>query len=223
MTAAIPQIRIDIISDVVCPWCIVGYRQLERALAMLADKVDASLHWHPFELVPGLGPEGKRTADHVRERYGATPEQSQSNRARIVAVGAALGIDFRYNDDSRMYNSHKAHQLLHWAADSGHQTALKLAFFHAYFTDQINISDTEILVALTAQVGLDPVEARAVLDDGRYASAVSAEITSWQEQDVTAVPAFIVNGKYMIPGAQDAATFVQVIERIAAKEAVPAS
>jgi predicted DsbA family dithiol-disulfide isomerase len=217
MTAEIPHIRIDIVSDVVCPWCIIGYRQLEQAVATLAGQVAISLHWHPFELAPGLGPEGKSTADHIRERYGATPEQSKGNRARIIEVGAALGIDFRYGDDSRMYNTYEAHQLLHWAADSGKQTALKLALFHAYFTDQINISDTDILVDLAAKVGLDGQEARAVLDDGRFAKTVSAEIDHWQDHGVSAVPAFIINGKAMIPGAQDAATFVQVIERVVAK------
>ncbi len=218
MTSKISQIRIDIISDIVCPWCVVGYKQLERAIVALDGKVGVSVHWHPFELSPGLSPEGKSTADHVRERYGATPEQSKGSRARIVEAGAALGFDFRYDDNSRMYNTHKAHQLLHWAADSGRQTELKLALFHAYFTDQLNVSDTDILVEIVMKTGLDPVEARAVLSDGRFASAVSAEIAYWQDHDVTAVPAFIIDGKAMIPGAQDSAIFVQVIERIVAKK-----
>jgi predicted DsbA family dithiol-disulfide isomerase len=217
MTTDIPSLRIDIISDIVCPWCFVGYKQLERAIATLDGKVDITLHWHPFELAPGLGPEGRSIADHVRERYGATPEQSKGNRARIVEAGAGLGIDFRYGDDSRMYNTHKAHQLLHWAADSGRQTELKLALFHAYFTAQLNVSDTDVLMDVVTIIGLDPVEARAVLNDGRFAKTVSAEIDYWQDHGVSAVPTFIIDNKAMIPGAQDPTTFAHVIEQVLSK------
>lgn len=213
------QLTIDIVSDVACPWCAVGYKGLERALEALGDRVDAKIAWHPFELSPGTPPEGQKLSDYVRERYGASPEQSTKNRSRIVEAGAALGIDFRYSDESRIYNTFKAHQLLHWAQESGKQTELKLAFFKAYFTDQANVSEEGVLLAAVEAVGLDRAEAAAVLADGRYAGAVRAEEQYWRDENIAGVPAFIVNGKFMIPGAQDAATFVRVLERVMEREA----
>jgi predicted DsbA family dithiol-disulfide isomerase len=213
------QIHIDIVSDVVCPWCVIGYRQLERAIGQMGDRVEVGVRWHPFQLVPEAPPEGKTIADHMRDRYGASPEQGRSNRARIVETGAALGIDFRYDENSRIYNTHKAHQLLSWAGEQGKQTALKLALFQAYFTDQTNVADDNVLLDAAQSVGLDRGDAQAVLGNGRYAADVDQEIAYWQDQNVTGVPAFIINGKYMIPGAQDAATFVQILERVIEKEA----
>jgi predicted DsbA family dithiol-disulfide isomerase len=213
-----PTLTVDIISDVVCPWCIIGYRQLARASAMIEDRADVAVRWHPFQLAPGLPEGGQLTTDYMRDRYGATPEQGRGNRARIVDLGKSLGIDFRFGEDSRIYNSHRAHQLLTWAADSGKQTALKLALFQAYFTDQAAIDDDDILVTAAQQAGLDPDEARAVLTEGSYAAAVDTEVAYWQDQNVTGVPAFVINGKYMIPGAQDAEVFVQVLEKVLEKE-----
>ena len=214
-----PTLTIDIVSDVVCPWCVIGYRQLERAADLIADRADVAVRWHPFQLAPGLADEGQSLADYTRERYGATPEQGRGNRARLVETGKALGIDFRYSDESRIYNSHRAHELLAWAGETGGQTPLKLALFQAYFTDQDNIAETETLLAAVRRAGLDEVEARAVLEEGRYAAMVDTEIAHWQDQNISGVPAFIVNGKYMIPGAQDVETFVRVLDRILVKEA----
>ncbi len=212
-------LSIDIVSDVVCPWCIIGYRQLQRAVGMMGDRVEIGVRWHPFQLAPLLPPEGQDMRDYVRERYGATPEQSRANRARLIELGASLGIDFAFGDDSRIYNTHRAHELLTWAGEAGGQTALKLALFEAYFTRQENVSDTDVLLGAVERAGLDAQAARAVLEDGRYAAAVDAEIAHWQDQNITGVPAFIVGGKYMVPGAQDADTWVRLIERVMAKEA----
>lgn len=212
-------LSIDIVSDVVCPWCIIGYRQLQRAVGMMGNRVEIGVRWHPFQLAPYLPPEGQDMREYVRERYGATPEQSRANRARLGELGDSLGIAFNFGDDSRIYNTHRAHELLSWAGEAGGQTALKLALFEAYFTRQENVWDTAVLLAAVERAGLDPDAARAVLEDGRYAAAVDAEIAHWQDQNITGVPAFIAGGKYMIPGAQDADTWVRLIERVMAKEA----
>ena len=209
-----PTITIDIVSDVVCPWCIIGYRQLETAIGAVASRARVDVSWHPFELVPGMAPEGQNTRDYMAERYGATPEQGRANRDKMVGIGQTLGIDFAFSEDSRIYNTHKAHQLLAWAADSGKQTALKLAFFDAYFTTQANISSEDILLAAVESVGLDRDEAAAVLADGRYEALVDAEIAQAYDQNVTGVPAYIINGTYLVPGAQDAATFERILERV---------
>jgi predicted DsbA family dithiol-disulfide isomerase len=210
-------VTIDIISDVVCPWCIIGYRQLESAIETLGDRADVALRWHPFELVPGMAPEGQNSRDYMRERYGATPEQSHASRKSMIERGAALGITFNFSDTSRIYNTHKAHELLTWAGEtSDKQTALKLALFDAYFTAQANIADDDILLAAVEGVGLDRSEAAAILSDRRYAAAVDTEIEAAHDQNVTGVPAYIINGKYMVPGAQDCATFARILEKVIA-------
>lgn len=219
MTAGPAKLTIDIVSDVVCPWCAIGYKGLEQAIEDLGDRAEVTVAWHPFELAPGTPPSGQALADYSRERYGASPEQSNAARDRIRSAGAPLGLEFRYSPESRIYNTFKAHQLLHWAGEQGLQTELKLALFKAYFTDQSNVSDDAILLDAVESVGLDRAEATAVLADERYAGTVRAEENFWVEQNVTGVPAFIVNGKFMIPGAQDAQTFTRVLERVMEKEA----
>jgi predicted DsbA family dithiol-disulfide isomerase len=213
------QLNIDIVSDVVCPWCVIGYRQLERAIGALSGRVEVGVRWHPFQLAPTLPPEGQNIADYTRERYGATAEQSGQNRDRLVSVGEPLGIDFRFSSESRIYNTHRAHELLAWAGETGGQTALKLELFRTYFTDQSNIADIDVLLGAVERAGLDVEEARSILEEGHYSDAVTSEVTYWQDQNITGVPAFIVNGKYMIPGAQDAETFERYLERVMEKEA----
>ena len=216
------QLQIDIVSDIVCPWCAIGFKQLERAIGQMGDRIDVGVRWHPFQLAPYLPPEGQSIADYGRERYGATPEQSTANRTRIQDAGKPLGLKFNYSAESRIYNTRNAHKLLAWAGETGGQTALKLALFQAYFTDQRNVSDADVLLDAVEAAGLDRTAAKSALEDPRYDQLVEEELRHWDAQNITGVPAFIVNGKYMIPGAQDADTFVRVLDKIIAKEAVSA-
>ena len=213
------QLQIDIVSDVVCPWCAIGYAQLERAIGKLGDRVEGGVRWHPFQLAPYLPPEGQNVAEYTKERYGATPEQSSSSRTRITDAGKELGLEFNFSSSSRIYNTRRAHKLLTWAGETGGQTALKKAFFHAYFTEQKNVSEDAILLDAVEAAGLDRAAAAAALEDPRYDAVVDAELAHWLDQNISGVPAFIVNGKYMIPGAQDADTFVRVLEKVMEKEA----
>ena len=213
------QLSIDIVSDVVCPWCAIGYKQLERAIGLMGDRVDVGVRWHPFQLAPYLDANGQNIGDYGRERYGAAPEQSAANRTRIQSAGAPLGLEFNYSSDSRIYNTRKAHRLLAWAGETGGQTALKLALFQAYFKDQLNISDDDVLLNVVEAAGLDRAAAETALADPRYEEQVDQELHYWDMQNITGVPAFIINGKYMIPGAQDAETFVRVFEKVLEKEA----
>lgn len=166
------KLRIDIVSDVVCPWCIVGYRQLEKALH--ASGTDYELHWQPFELNPNMPPEGQNLREHLAEKYGATTEQSQENRLRITQAGAALGFAFNFVDDMRMHNTFNVHQLLHWAEQQGRMHDLKQALFAAHFTHCRNLSDNNVLADVANEIGLDRTEALAVLADQCFASAVRA-------------------------------------------------
>ena len=130
-----------------------------------------------------------------------------------------MGLEFNFSANSRIYNTRRAHKLLTWAGETGGQTALKKAFFHAYFTEQKNVSDDAVLLDAVEAAGLDRAAAAAALEDPRYDAVVDAELAHWLDQNISGVPAFIVNGKYMIPGAQDADTFVRVLEKVMDKEA----
>lgn len=213
-------LKIDIVSDVVCPWCIIGYRQLQIALDMVGDEVEPEITWHPFELNPNMVPEGEGISEHVARKYGASAEQSAANRSRLKEAGERLGFAFNYGPDMRIYNSFKAHQLLTWVGDTqggDAQTRLKLALFEAYFQANRDISDEEVLLDVVAAIGLDEEEGRAVLNDPDNEAAVRAHLDHWIEQGISGVPAIIFDGKYLVPGAQEAETFVNVIRKVREK------
>jgi len=214
-------IQVDIVSDVVCPWCIIGYKQFEKALTLLEEPVEVRLRWQPFELNPQMPAEGQNLREHLVQKAGITPAQSEAARARLTTLGDSLGFTFNFDDSMRIANTFRAHQLLHWAYQHKLQTQLKLALFAAYFTQRRDINTIEELVSIAETAGLPGEEARAVLEDGRYAQAVRAEERWWLEREITGVPAFIFNQRYSVMGAQDADTFVKVLHktRELAKEA----
>ena len=213
-TSSVIPLRIDIVSDVVCPWCIIGYKQLQRALLQLEDVFAVDLHLQPFELNPDMPPEGQELREHLAQKYGSTPEQSRGARERLTELGDALGFTFDYFDGMRMYNTFNAHQLLHWAAQQGKQTPLKLALFDAFFSRRENVGDSQSLSIVAGRVGLDPVEALDVLATQPYATAVREEQARWLDREVHAVPMFYFNDSYPVPGAQEAQTFVRVLEKL---------
>jgi predicted DsbA family dithiol-disulfide isomerase len=213
-TIEVLPLQVDIVSDVVCPWCIIGYKQLQKALASMPGQFAVSLSWHPFELNPQMPPEGQELREHLAQKYGTSPEQSRGARDRLSALGESLGFKFDYFDGMRMVNTFQAHQLLHWAAEQGRQTELKLALFDAFFSQREDVNDEHVLAAVATRVGLSGAEAREVLEDGRFAQAVRQEQQLWLDRDVHAVPAFVFNEQYMVPGAQEADTFVQVLSKL---------
>lgn len=211
--------KIDFVSDVSCPWCIIGLRGLEEALAKTSDVVDAHIIFQPFELNPAMPPEGQNIVEHIAEKYGSTPEQSAANREMIRARAAELGFTMRGTDQSRIYNTFDAHRLLHWAEIEGHQAALKHALFDAYFTDQQDPSDHDVLVAAAEKAGLDPAAAREVLATGQYAEEVRRTEQLWQSRGISAVPAIVIDDRYLISGGQPPEAFEQALRRIAAETA----
>ena len=207
-----PVITVEIVSDVVCPWCIIGYKKLEQAMRRFEGKAQFALTWHAFELNPGMPPEGQDITEHMAQKYGATPEQSKANRERLRSAGSDLDFEFSYHENMRMVNTFDAHRLLHWTAQTGKQTALKLALFTAHFTDGRNVSDHETLAAVAAEVGLDEARAKEILASDEYAADVRAVEAEWQDRSISGVPAFIFNKKFMVPGAQDSDVFARIIE-----------
>jgi len=209
--------KIDFISDVVCPWCIIGLGALEQALANASDVIEPEIHFHPFELNPNMPPEGQNIGEHVAQKYGATPEQSGKNREMIRERAAEVGFTMNTGKDSRIYNTFDAHRLLHWAGLEGRQSQLKHALFEAYFTHGQNPGDYDVLVAAAEKAGLDPVEARDVLEKGRFEKAVRVAEEAWRGEGVSAVPTIVINDKYLITGGQPAAVFERALRRIAAE------
>jgi len=210
----LPTVRIDIVSDIMCPWCIIGYKRLEQAMLKMKDAAEFEIVWQPFELNPDMPIEGEHLGAHLRDKYGSTKEQSIKSRQQIIEIGKSLGFEFRFNENSRIFNSFLAHQLLHWAKSYNKQTVLKLALFDLYFTQQKNPSELLLLLDLVEKVGLDRNKAKEILETQRYAQAVRDDQSFWTKNDVRAVPAFIFNKQYLLSGAQEPQTLQDVIETI---------
>ena len=211
--------KIDFVSDVSCPWCVVGLRSLEQAIARIGDGLEVDLHFQPFELNPNMGAGGQDIVEHIAEKYGSSPEQIAANGEAIRVRGAALGFTFNMDKRGRIYNTFDAHRLLHWAELEGRQPALKNALFEAYFTDGLNPSDHAVLVALALEAGLNADEARRVLESGAYADEVRAQEQFYQQQGIRAVPAIIINDRHLISGGQPVEVFEQALRQIAETEA----
>lgn len=212
-----PIVQVDIVSDVVCPWCIVGFRQLDQALTRTGFL--ANLRWHPFELNPNMPPEGQNLREHIMEKYGSTSEQSQQARAQLTSLGTELGFTFNFSDDSRMVNTFKAHQLLDWAEEAQVQHPLKMALFEAYFTHGRNVSDVEVLVDVAQSVGLDPKAALRVLESGERQQSVREKQGFWTSRGISGVPSMVFGGKYLVTGAQGDATYEQLLRRCVSEAA----
>jgi predicted DsbA family dithiol-disulfide isomerase len=219
-------LKIDFVSDVVCPWCVVGLGGLETALEKLKPEgITAEIAFQPFELNPGMAPEGENVAEHIAAKYGSTPEQSAANRAMITAraaeawAGLGPGFDMRMDENSRIWNTFDAHRLLAWAGEAGpeRQKALKQALFRTHFTDGKPLADAGVLTQAAEAAGLDRVEAAEVLVSGRYAAEVRSEQALWRSRGISAVPAVVVEGKYLISGGQPAAVFEEALRKIAAE------
>ena len=212
-------ISVDIVSDVVCPWCIVGYKQLEQALALYGDDLALQVRWHPFELNPQMPPEGQDLREHVAEKYGSTPQQSDAMRHRLTTLGEELGFVFRYYDGMRMVNTFQAHQLLHWAGPSGKQHALKMALFEAYFSRQERVDDPEVLATVAKRAGLEGSDAAVVLEEGRYAEAVREGEAFWVQQGIQGVPAMIFQERYLVSGAQGVENYLNILQQLTSNAA----
>lgn len=212
-------LKIDIVSDVSCPWCIIGYKSLNGALAKLAPQVSAKIVWKPFELNPDMPIEGQNLGEHLHQKYGSSKADSDQAREMITARGAALDFQFNFKDEGRIYNTFNAHRLLYWARQYDRQTELKLAFFRLYFTEGGNPGDTEDLIKAVAKAGLSPDEARKILVSDRFVNEVQAEEKKYLDMGVSSVPTFIINDKYLITGGQPVDAFVDTLQKIIAEVA----
>jgi predicted DsbA family dithiol-disulfide isomerase len=209
------HLKIDIVSDVSCPWCIIGYQALNQALTNLAPETEADITWQPFELNPQMPKEGQDITEHITQKYGITVEQSEQNRAAIGDRGLSVGYEFGNRGGGRIYNTFDAHRLLHWAHELGKQTELKLALFDLYFQQSGNPSDHQQLLSVVENLGLDVAEAKHILVSDKYTADVRKQQQFYQSVGVSSVPAVIVNDKHLISGGQPTEVFEKVLKQIA--------
>jgi len=210
-------IKIDFVSDISCPWCVIGLRSLDMALQRLHGQVQTELHFQPFELNPDMPPEGQEINQHLSQKYGSTPEQLEQTRAAIRQRGADLGFEFGIGKRDRIYNTFDAHRLLHWAdleGAPGSQKALKMALFTAYFTQGLSPASHDVLLATVAQVGLDVQRAREVLDGDVFAAEVREREAFYTGHGIRSVPAVILNERHLISGGQPPEVFEQALRQL---------
>ena len=209
--------RVEIWSDMVCPWCYVGTRRFEAAVARLRDDGrDVEVVHRAFELDPAVPPGGQDLAGYLDRKYGG-PGRAAATHARLDLLGGDVGIDFRWEGKLRV-NTFDAHRLAAWAratAGADAQAALVQRLFRAYFTENLDIADHAVLAGLAAEAGLDAGAATAALASGAGADAVRDEERRAAAMDIHAVPTFVVDGRFAIPGAQDVDTFVRLLAKVA--------
>lgn len=219
------RLTIDIWSDVMCPWCLVGWGNLSQALERLEGEISADIRWHAFELNPDMPPKGEERTAHIARKYGRTLEQSRGLQDQMRAAAQAAGVSLDYDGPepappAMMWNTFLAHKLLLHAAEVAgpeRQTALKLALFHAHFNRRRNIGERSVLTAVMQEQGFDPAAADAALDDAALGERVRAEERAAWELNISGVPAMVIGGRYMVPGAQGVDTYADVIRKVADK------
>ncbi|MDQ2701333.1 MAG: DsbA family oxidoreductase [Pseudomonadota bacterium] len=217
MTGNTPaKLRIDFVSDVVCPWCAIGLASLEQAIERVRGEVEVDLHFQPFELNPQLGPDGEDAVEHLKQKYGMGDEQVAANQEAIRERGAALGFIFDMDRRRHVYNTFDAHRLLHWAGPEGRQHALKRALLRAYFTDGGNIADHDTLVRIASDAGLPEERAREILGSDTYAEEVRADEQFFIQAGIRGVPAIIIERKHLVSGGQPVEVFERALREVAA-------
>lgn len=210
-------LRIDFVSDIVCPWCAIGLASLEQALQRVSGELRAEIHFQPFELNPQMPAEGEDISEHLQKKYGLTETQMTENQVRIRERGAELGFTFGMGARTRTYNTFDAHRLLHWAGTegAGKQVALKYALLGAYFTDGKNVSDHATLLEIARTVGLSTERAQQILASDEFATDVRADEEGYRNKGINSVPAVIINQRHLISGGQPVEVFERALRQIA--------
>lgn len=211
------KMQIDIVSDIACPWCAIGYARLQRAMQQLEPDYEFTVQWHAFELNPEHSGQGEPILPALAKKYGRSEAEMRDAQANMMAIAKDLGINFEKLQERLTANTFDAHRLVKWADEQGKQTGMKQALFEAYFGKAQDVSDQSVLMSCVESVGLDPEAARQVLASDQFTTAVREDEAKYQQAGVTSVPAFIINNKYLISGAQDPEVLVKALQDIAAE------
>ncbi|MDO6853694.1 DsbA family oxidoreductase [Cellulophaga lytica] len=208
------KIKIDVVSDVVCPWCAIGYKRLEQAITEMGIQDKIELEWQPFQLNPNMPTNGQDLEEHITEKYGSSPEQQQESQERMTDFGAELGFKFDYFKGMRMANTFDAHVLLEYAKENGKQTQLKMRLMNAFFGERKDVSNRDILKQELETVGLNTSEAFALLDSQDKRTKVKSDEDYWKSLGVNSVPTVVFNRKRALTGAQPVAVYKQVLTEL---------
>ncbi|MEJ1223099.1 DsbA family oxidoreductase [Sediminicola sp. 1XM1-17] len=211
------KIKIDIVSDVVCPWCAIGYKRLEQAIQEMGIQDQIELEWQPFELNPHMPPEGENVQEHIANKYGSTPEDWKRSQDHMAEVGAQLGFTFDYFEYMKIVNTRDAHVLLDFAKERGKQTDLKMRLVTAYFSERKDVSDRKVLLEELKSIGLDAEQAMAKLDNDEARYEVQSKEAYWQSVGVSSVPTMVFNNTSALTGAQPVAVYKQVLMELLAQ------
>lgn len=214
--AVLKPLKIDVVSDVMCPWCFIGKRRLEKALEMAGD-VDTAVEWHPFQLDPTLPEDGKDRQQYLDEKFG--PERAREIYARIEAAGSEEDIPFAFGAIKVSPNTLNAHRVIKWAGIEGKQDGVVEALFKAYFLDGANLTDHDVLVAAAEAGGMDGEMVRRLLGTDADLAETEAAVVHAQAIGVQGVPTFILDGKYALSGAQPADVLAGALRQVAAERA----
>jgi predicted DsbA family dithiol-disulfide isomerase len=211
-------LRIDVISDVVCPWCFIGKRRLERALTLLSEdgveRSDIEIVWRPFQLNPQLPREGMSRAQYVAQKFGG---QADEIYARVARVGAEVGIAFAFERIASQPNTLAAHQLIDLARENGAQHALVESLFTGYFVEGEDLTQHAVLIGLAERAGVDPARACEVLSDETHRAGVSEQDEEARELGVSGVPFFVFGGQLAVSGAQEPQVLMRAFKQAAAE------
>ena len=211
------KLKIDIVSDVVCPWCTIGYKRLEKAIAELGVEDQIEIEWQPFELNPNMPAEGQNVREHITEKYGSTLAKQKESQEHMAQIGEELGFTFDYFDEMRMVNTFEAHILLDYAKQFGKQTELKMRLTKAFFSERKDVSDRNVLKEALLDVGLNAEEGLAKLESEEARYEIRSQQGYWQNLGVSSVPTVVFNRKSAVTGAQPVETFKQVLEELIAE------
>ena len=212
-----PSIKIDFVSDVACPWCAVGLGNLEKAIFELQDKANFELHFRPFELNPNMPKGGQDAIEHLTQKYDMSEEQVRENQAQIRARAFEAGFDFHPDGRKRVYNTFDCHRLLTWVAkeyDLPKQLALKKELLNSYFCLAVDIDDHANLLEAVSRAGLDLQRAQEVLNGDEFSNEVRDEEKIYTNLGIHSVPSIILNGQYLLQGAQPPESFIQAFESL---------
>ena len=209
------MVKLDIISDPICPWCYIGKTLLDQALAERPDH-PFEIEWHPFQLNPNMPAEGMDRKEYLENKFGGKQGAAKAY-APVLERAEAAGLKINFAAIPRTPNTLDAHRLLHWAAVEGYQLPIAMALFRAYFEEGRDIGDHDVLADIADSAGMDAAVVRKLLQSTADAVEIQEKDSRFREMGVTGVPCFIVNGKHAVPGCQPAETWVQVIDEINAQ------
>ncbi len=211
------KIQIDIVSDIACPWCAIGYARLQKAMEQLVPEYEFIVQWHAFELNPHHSGKGEPILPALAKKYGRSEEEMRANQNNMMTIAKELGLNFDKIQERLTCNTFDAHRLVKWAGEQNMQTAMKQILFDVYFGKAMDVSDHNVLLHCVDTLGLDAVKAKQVLESDQYIVAVREDETTYQQMGITSVPAFIINKQYLISGAEEPDNFVQALQEISAK------